>query len=152
MSAAERPAEPSRPSGDTVVLLRPSAGGEAGRLLERDTEAGLGEDYSIRLGKGQIARIKLERLSDERAWIDWVFVPPSHRGEGLAGTLMRAVLSDADDAGVEVSLEPRACAGLAQAKLDAWYRGFGFHDSGRRGDFGPIFVRAAAAQAQRRAA
>lgn len=133
-----------------MVRLRPSA--ELERSIERDADAGLGEDYSIRLGKGQIARIKLERLSDERAWIDWVFVPPSHRGEGLAGTLMRAVLSDADDAGVEVSLEPRACAGLAQAKLEAWYRGFDFHDSGRRGDFGPIFVRAAAAQVQRRAA
>ncbi|MCA8920348.1 MAG: GNAT family N-acetyltransferase [Planctomycetes bacterium] len=122
------------------------------RPLERDTPAGLGEDYSIRLGKGEIARIKLERLNDHDAWIDWVFVPPSHRGEGLAGRLMNAVLADADQEGVNVSLEPRACAGLAQAKLEAWYHAFGFRDSGRRGDFGPIFVRHAAVAAQRLAA
>ncbi|MEZ6184806.1 MAG: GNAT family N-acetyltransferase [Planctomycetota bacterium] len=121
------------------------------RLLERDTDTGLGEDYSIRLGKGAIARIKLERLSPDHAWIDWVFVPPAHRGEGLAGQLMQAVLQDADAAGVRVSLEPRACAGPAQAKLEAWYRAYGFCDSGRRGDFGPIFVREARAPLSRAA-
>jgi GNAT superfamily N-acetyltransferase len=122
--------------------------------IERDASPGLADDYSVRLGKGAIARIRLERLSPTRAWIDWVFVPPEHRGEGLAGRLLRCVLADADAAGVAISLEPKACAGLDQRALERWYEGYGFVDSGRRGDLGQVFTRPAlpAAATTRRAA
>lgn len=120
--------------------------------ITRDAPTGLADDYSVRLGKGQIARIKLEQQTPTDAWIDWVFVPPAHRGKGLAGRLMARVLADADAAGITVSLEPRACAGLDQGALERWYQGFGFGDTGRRGDFGPIYQRAPAAAQRRRAA
>jgi len=112
-----------------------------------------GTDYAVRLGKGQIARIALEERGPDHRWIDWVYVPPTHRGRGLAGHLMARVLRDADAAGVRLSLEPRACAGVDQASLEAWYAGLGFAPTGEEGPFGPIFARAPEApEAVRRAA
>jgi predicted GNAT family acetyltransferase len=113
---------------------------------------GLATDYHCRLGPRAIARIRLTRKSVDHSWIDWVFVPPSHRGTGLARRLMGVVLADADAEGARLSLEARACAGLSQEALEAWYGGLGFERTPFQGDFGRILVRAAQEQAAARRA
>lgn len=119
----------------------------SGRLL-REQEAivrsGAGvvaDDYAIRLDKGAIARISLTQESATRARIDWVFVPPSFRGRGLAARILNQVLADADLAGATLVLEARACAGLDQEALEAWYAGFGFQKTGLSETFGPVLER-----------
>lgn len=113
---------------------------------------GMANDYSCRLAPKNIARIKLERRSSGHYWIDWVFVPPAYRAYGLGRHLMDEVVADADAHGMQLSLEARACAGLSQERLEAWYGRFGFMKTAFRGDFGPILVRAAQRQTGRRAA
>lgn len=128
-----------------------SASGSKLRLVTKiDKNAlGMATEYSVRLAPYAIARIKLERVTAEHSWIDWVYVPPGFRDAGLGGQLMRRVLQDADTHGVRLSLEARACGDTDQAALERWYEGFGFMRTGKRGDFGPIFVRLVA---RRRAA
>jgi GNAT superfamily N-acetyltransferase len=112
----------------------------------------MANDYSCRLAPKNIARIKLERRSSDHYWIDWVFVPPAYRAYGLGRRLMEDVVADADHHGVRLSLEARACAGLSQERLEAWYGRFGFVKTPFRGDFGPILVRAPRRGAGRKAA
>jgi ElaA protein len=50
-----------------------------------------------------------------------VLVAPSHRGRGLAETLMRSALAFAGDRGVRLD---------AQSYLEAWYAGLGFRRTG----------------------
>ena len=124
---------------------------ESGRKLRLVTEivkdaAAMATDYSVRLAPGAIARIKLEKVSAHHSFIDWVYVPPGWRDLGLGGQLMRRVLKDADAFGVRLSLEARACGDTDQAALERWYEGLGFVRTGRRGTFGPIFMRPPAAQ------
>ncbi len=109
---------------------------------------GMATDYSCRLGKGEIARIRLSDDGPRRQVIDWVFVPPAHRASGVGRQLMRRVVADADRLGVTLSLEARACAGLEQGQLEAWYGRFGFVVTGARGTFGPVLVRAPRAGAR----
>lgn len=113
---------------------------------------GMATDYSCKLAAKAIARIKLERRSGDHFWIDWVFVPPAYRADGLGRRLMDEVVADANLHGVRLSLEARACAGLSQEGLEAWYGRFGFVKTPFRGDFGPILVRAPERQVYRRAA
>ncbi|MBL4845789.1 MAG: hypothetical protein JKY65_09700 [Planctomycetes bacterium] len=130
----------------------------SGRLLRdqapivRSGGAQVASDYAVRIGKGAIARISLTHESASRANIDWVFVPPSARGQGHAGRILSAVIADADQAGVTLVLEARACAGLEQAALEAFYGGFGFEKTGLSETFGPVLSRAPATCAIRRAA
>lgn len=120
---------------------------DSGRLLrfeprlEKDGE-GLATEYALRLAPRNIARVRL-RVAEDKAWIDWVFVPPSYRGKGIAGRVLREVCADADLAGVSLGLEARACAGLTQAQLEAWYGSFGFVVTGEKGEFGPVLRRPA---------
>jgi GNAT superfamily N-acetyltransferase len=102
---------------------------------------GMATDYSCRLAPRNIARIKLTERSPGHFWIDWVFVPPAFREYGLGRKLMRKVIADADALGIRVSLEARACAGLSQAKLEAWYGSMGFVKTPFCATFGPILVR-----------
>lgn len=137
-------APPSPRKGDTARLVeRRSPSGRLIRLVAQVQKNGdgLATDYAVRLAPYQIARIKLEPIGPRHFWIDWVYVPEAYRGQGLARQLMQHVLKDADRAGTRLSLEPRACGGADQAALEAWYRGFGFVDTGRRGYFGPIYAR-----------
>ena len=114
---------------------------------------GMATDYHCRLAPGTIARIQLTEKGEGHHWIDWVYVPPTHRATGLGRRMMAAVLADADANGVRLSLEARACAGLSQEVLERWYVGQGFAKTPFRGDFGPILVRTPApAAAARRAA
>jgi GNAT superfamily N-acetyltransferase len=115
-------------------------------------QPGMAADYSCRLGRGSIARIKLERRARTQFWIDWVFVPPGFRDGGHGRRMMNQVIADADAHRVRLSLEARACAGLDQETLEAWYASFGFVKSPFRGDFGPILVRQPAARSARLAA
>ncbi len=115
-------------------------------------QRGMATDYSCRLAPKNIGRIKLERRSATHYWIDWVFVPPTFRDYGLGRRLMHKVLGDADLHGVRISLEARACAGLSQEKLEAWYGSMGFEKTPFRGSFGPILVRTPRVSAVRRAA
>jgi GNAT superfamily N-acetyltransferase len=121
----------------------PDASAAAARIKIERERAGdsMGCDYSLRLGPGAIARIRLEQRGPGHWWIDWVFVPPSHRGKGLARLLMGRVLADADAAAVTLSLEPKACAGVEQTALERWYEGLGFSPTGRRGELAQIFRR-----------
>lgn len=59
--------------------------------------------------------------SEEGLAIGRVATHPDHRGQGLAGRLMRAAL--ADHPGEEMILH-------AQAYLESWYQGFGFRAVG----------------------
>lgn len=142
-SRLQPPPAPGR-RGDTARLVEGRS--PSGRLLrliarvDKDGE-GVATDYAVRLAPYQIARIKLDPLTPNHYWIDWVFVPEAYRGQGLARQLMLHVLRDADRMGVRLSLEPRACGGVDQKALEAWYRGFGFIDTGERGSFGPIYAR-----------
>lgn len=108
--------------------------------------------YQQRLGPGLIAKVELSpagvsRKGDPRWNIDWLTVPPEARGSGIGRVLMDAVLSDADEEGVVLTLEARSCLrrddrnGLDQLRLVEWYQGLGFVLNGRRGEFGPIMVR-----------
>lgn len=130
----------------------------SGRLLReqepivRSGGALVASDYAIRLEKGAIARISLTRESGTRARIDWVFVPAAFRGKGLAARILSQVVADADAAGVTLVLEARACAGLDQSALEAWYAGFGFSKTGLSESFGPVLKRSPQAQQNRRAA
>lgn len=119
--------------------------------LEKD-RPGMATDYSYRLAPKEIARIRLTVKSATHSWIDWVFTPPSARGTGVGRRLMDDVITDADAQGVRLSLEARACAGLDQDTLEAWYAGFGFQKSGIRGEFGPVMVRQPIAMQLRRVA
>jgi ribosomal protein S18 acetylase RimI-like enzyme len=101
-------------------------------------------EYSVRLAPYAIARIKLERVGPDHLFIDWVYVPPGWRDQGLGGQLMRRVLEDADAHGVRLSLEARACGDTDQAALERWYRSLGFVRAGRTGALGPIYIRSAA--------
>jgi GNAT superfamily N-acetyltransferase len=121
---------------------------ESGRKLRLVTRvdkdaAGMATEYSVRLAPGEIARIKLQRLAHDQSWIDWVYVPPAWRDCGLGGQLLRHVLRDADAFGVRLTLEARACGDTDQAALERWYERMGFQRTGKRGQFGPIFARAA---------
>ncbi len=112
---------------------------------------GMANDYSCRLARGQIARIKLSVEGPSQRLIDWVFVPPAYRAAGIGRQLMRRVVADADAHGVTLRLEARACAGLEQAQLEAWYGRFGFWATGERGAFGPVLERAPSGSARRAA-
>tara|TARA_R110002072_G_scaffold36078_3_gene106307 strand:- start:240 stop:794 length:555 start_codon:yes stop_codon:yes gene_type:complete len=132
-----------------------SASGRLLRAQEPIVRSGggrLASDYAIRLGKGAIARISLTHESAAAARIDWVFVPPAFRGQGLAARILNEVIADADLAGVSLVLEARACAGLDQDALEAWYAGFGFVKTGTSETFGPLLERAPAPSVLRRAA
>jgi len=130
----------------------------SGRLLReqepmvRSGGGQLASDYAIRLDKGAIARISLTHESGTCARIDWVFVPPAFRGQGLAARILTQVIADADLAGMTLVLEARACAGLDQGALEAWYAGFGFAKTGTSETFGPVLQRAPQPQTLRRAA
>src|SRR5688500_171977 len=105
-----------------------SASGSKLRLatkIDKNATA-MATEYSVRLAPYAIAKIKLDRVSAEHSWIDWVYVPPGYRDAGLGGQLMRRVLQDADTYGVRLSLEARACGDTDQAALERWYEGFGF--------------------------
>lgn len=91
----------------------------------------LRDEYSLRLAPYNIARIKLERLSDDRAFIHWVYVPPAFRGRGLGQVLLDRVLADADREGVHLSLVAKACGTMAQNPLEGWYAQNGFVRRGR---------------------
>lgn len=112
----------------------------------------LGTEYALRLDKGRIARVRLTRETARRSRIDWVFVPTEHRGAGHAGRILRAVAKDADRAGVTLILEARACAGLSQAELEAFYGRFGFEPTGLSESFGPLLRRSPRRSGTRRAA
>lgn len=65
-------------------------------------------------------------------WLDFLYVPSEHRGNGLGGELMERALRDADKNGITLLLEAKACStpnqgGLRQAKLQKWYAGMGFY-------------------------
>lgn len=104
-------------------------------------QGNLGDEYSIRLAPYNIARVKLERLSRERAYIHWVYVPPAYRGRGLAQVLMDRVLADADREGVAISLVAKACGTMAQAPLEGWYAQNGFAPRGPAEEGGTKMVR-----------
>ncbi len=115
------------------------ADGEPGR-------AGLGAEYRVKVAPGAIARIKLTRLSRREAWIDWVYVPPGYRDLGLGGQLLRRVLADADQAGVRLSLEARACGQTGVARRPGRPRDLVRASTASRAPgaarpLGPIFVR-----------
>ncbi len=142
------PQRAARPRRRTVHELTPPVGvrSESGRLLRLVVEVekdapGLATSYAVRVGPGEIARVRLERLGPDQAWIDWVYVPPGRRDLGLGSQLMRHVLRDADREGVRLGLEARACAEVSQEALEAWYGRLGFRHTGRRGDFGPVLER-----------
>ena len=61
----------------------------------------------------------------------------------MGAYLLRRVLRDADACFVTVTLEAVACAGPDQARLVAWYLGFGFVDTGELGEDlrGPLLRR-----------
>ncbi|MGE0708594.1 MAG: GNAT family N-acetyltransferase [Planctomycetota bacterium] len=133
-----------RPADDSGKLLRFEP------RLQKDRE-GLATEYRLRLAPRNIAKVQLTLRSKREAWIDWVFVPPTYRGSGVARRLLDALCADADAAGASLGLEARACAGLDQAALEAWYGRFGFVATGEQGTFGPV-LRRAPASAFRRAA
>jgi GNAT superfamily N-acetyltransferase len=91
----------------------------------------LRDDYSLRLAPYNIARIKVERLADDRAFIHWVYVPPAFRGRGLGQVLLDQVLADADREGIHLSLVARACGTMAQRPLEGWYGQNGFIRRGK---------------------
>lgn len=89
-------------------------------------DVGMGESYSVRLGRGNIARIQLGRRRASRYFVHWVYVPPAWRGHGLGETLLRRVLRDADRAGISLSLVAKACGTMDQETLERWYERHGF--------------------------
>src|SRR5581483_5089390 len=101
----------------------------------------LQDEYALRLAPYNIARIKLERLARDRAFIHWVYVPPAFRGRGLGQVLLDRVLADADREGVHLALVAKACAKLGakpmgQNPLEGWYAQNGFIRRGRAADGG----------------
>lgn len=110
------------------------------RLIEKTPDVGLGEQYSIRLAPGAIARINLERRAAHRYFVHWVYVPPGFRGQGLGDVLLRRVLRDADRGGITLTLQAKACGHLEQEQLERWYSSHGFVP-GRLGRLGKALVR-----------
>lgn len=154
-AAQERRERQSRSGRYSTRAVYREAGTGEGRTRIVPVEAdgpGVAAEYWCRLAPGSVARIRTERRDDGKVSIDWVFVPPSHRGSGLASQLMRRVCDDADDAAAELILEARACGGPDQAKLEAWYGEFGFVRTGAAGTFGPYLQRAPKRAAFRRRA
>jgi len=96
----------------------------------------LRDEYSLRLAPYNIARIKIERLARDRAFIHWVYVPPAFRGRGLAQLLLDKALADADREGVHLSLVAKACGTMSQSPLEGWYAQNGFVRRGRAEDGG----------------
>jgi GNAT superfamily N-acetyltransferase len=101
----------------------------------------LRDDYSLRLAPYNIARIKVERLSTDRAFIHWVYVPPAFRGRGLGQVLLDRVLADADREGVHLSLVAKACGTMTQNPLEGWYGQNGFVRRGKAEDGGMKMTR-----------
>lgn len=98
--------------------------------------------YQHRHGSGLISKVTLTDQGGGAWHIDMVHVPPAMRGRGWARRLLARVLSDADQAGVRLSLEARACGGPGQADLVKFYRSLGFRLTGAHGAFGPVMRRA----------
>lgn len=94
----------------------------------------LQNEYSLRLAPYNIARIKLERLAPDRAFIHWVYVPPAFRGRGLGQVLLDRALADADREGIHLSLVAKACGTMSQNPLEGWYAQNGFIRRGRTED------------------
>ncbi len=63
-----------------------------------------------------VAYLRLYPGADGAAWIGRVVTAPAHRHQGLGALLMRRALAVA----------PRPVRISAQARLEAWYRRFGF--------------------------
>jgi GNAT superfamily N-acetyltransferase len=99
-------------------------------------------EYTIRLAPYNIARVKVERLARDRAYVHWVFVPPAFRGLGLGQVLLRRVLADADREGLTVALVAKSCGTMAQSPLERWYAENGFVARGPAEDGGTKMVRA----------
>jgi GNAT superfamily N-acetyltransferase len=115
--------------------------------VEKSPAIGMGLEYSVRLAPYNIARVRLERLSAQRIFVHWVYVPPAFRACGIGGVLLTRVLRDADREGLTVSLVARACGTMAQAPLESWYGRFGFRPRGLVPEGGRAMVRPAAARA-----
>lgn len=109
-------------------------------------------DYTIRLGKGALAKVRVERLGPSLERIHWVHVPPAYRGLGLGGDLLALVLRDADRDRLTVTLLARACGTMPQRPLERWYGSYGFRGRGRDEEGALEMVRrpAAARAASRR--
>jgi len=94
------------------------------------------ETYRIRIAKGEIVTAKTSPTdSPSVVMLDWLFVPPTLRGQGWASKILRVVLDDADHDGLTVRLVSKSCAkqggpGLGQSKLDKFYERAGFVATG----------------------
>jgi len=110
--------------------------------IEKTQGNGACFEYSMRLAPFNIARVRVERLSRDRAFIHWVYVPPAHRGLGLGQVLLRRVLADADRESLTISLVAKACGTMAQSPLELWYAENGFVRRGPAEDGGTKMVRA----------
>lgn len=97
---------------------------------------------SRRLGKGRIVRA---RVTEENGiWsFNWLHVPPADRGNGHGAWAMGEVLKQADAAGIAVRLEARACGGMDQEALVAWYESLGFVLTGQISKLGSEMLREA---------
>ncbi len=118
--------------------------------IEKKTISRTDVEYSIRLAPFNIARVKVERLSRDRAFVHWVFVPPAFRGLGLGQVILRRVLADADREGLTVALVAKACGTMAQSPLERWYAENGFVARGPAEDGGTKMVRAPRVRASSR--
>lgn len=94
----------------------------------------------------RIGSAKLQ-TSEKRAgcWtLEWLYVPPEERSNGLGKQLMTMLLGDADREHVSLVLEAVPCAkegtGPNEKQLVAWYEGFGFEPSGLRGERGGLLM------------
>lgn len=56
--------------------------------------------------------------------------PAKHRGQGIAGRLLRQIIVDADALGIDLWLEIAPSDGLDYDQLRAWYERHGFRDVG----------------------
>ena len=69
--------------------------------------------------------------------INRINVPREFRGRGIASTLLKRILADADREGATVGLGISPSDGLSYKELKAWYERYGFRPMAEK----PLFVR-----------
>lgn len=86
--------------------------------------------------------VRLDVMAGSGRWhLFFIVVPKELRGQGLGEQVMQALIEDADDAGVTITLTPTVLdspgdKATSRARLVRFYRRFGFvENKGRNKDF-----------------
>jgi ribosomal protein S18 acetylase RimI-like enzyme len=65
--------------------------------------------------------------------ISRINVPKEHRGKGLGSAMLKRILADADEEGIDLYLVVYATGALDDEQLTEWYERYGFVSTGAGG-------------------